>query len=236
MIRLYLDDDFVMGHLVKIPDSEWHYLKRVRRGRGEIEFFNRKGQCARGEILDRSVRIREVFHNPCPLYDLDVALGRPDDSVLPDVIRGLSELGVRKLILFEAKRSQGRLQSESMWRRWNQVSIESTRQCGRGTPLILETSTFDELLKIENRRMIVFDEAPTFASDHEIQHSNAALIFVGPEGGWTKEERDEFSKKGDISFCHFQTPVLRVATASICASFFTLCRLTPIRSMGDMPG
>jgi len=226
MIRLYVDRDFEVGAELKLPADELRYFKSVRRGQGEVRLFNRAGQEAVGVINGSIFSILDVKKIDVPTYNLSIGVGMPESSMIPQIIRSLSELGAAEVFFFLADRSQ-RFKNQTALKaleiRWGRIAIESARQCGRPRPLDVSmkdwrteefTSSFDGRFLMDESS--VKEKQAPLAKMTKIQR---ILILVGCEGGWTQEERDTARQRGFASV-HFHTPILRVETAAVCAGFY----------------
>ena len=75
---------------------------------------------------------------------------------------------------------------------------------------------------------LFLDEAQTVDESKQVAEGKSApsFVLIGPEGGWTEEER-ELARKNSFQFVHFQTPILKVETASLCGAFFALQKMEP---------
>lgn len=216
--RLYIDQPLAKGETVRLPAEELRYLKSVKRGQGSIEIFNRQSQVARGTLKGAEFYVLEVSEVVAPVYPITIAVGLPENSIMPQIIRSLSELGVSNLIFFNAGRSQkARDRMKASDSRWKRLAIESARQCGRGRPLEITSGDWRSVQGYAHRWFC--DEAAGSDLSHvRIASSESILIVVGCEGGWTEEERQD-ARDLNFRFAHFATPVLRVETAVVCAGF-----------------
>lgn len=201
-----------------LPEVELRYLKSVRRGQGEIEIFNRQAQTASGVMKGSKFRIEKVNQLSFRGYPITLAVGLPENAIIPSVIRSLSELGIEKLIFFSSARSQkGRERLKANESRWERITIESARQCGRGIPLEVGMGDWRELKDFKHR-WFCDENKGSDLSHTRLSLAEKILIVVGSEGGWTEEERQD-ARDRDFKFIHFETPILRVETAVICAGF-----------------
>jgi len=233
MVRLYYDGKFAPGERLKLDQAELHYWKSVKRAQGEVQIFNSEGQWARGDWQGKDFLVSEVEEAPSTLLPVTVAMALPERSVIAGVIPMLSEIGVEKLILFSAARSQTSLAKLSGSReRWERMAIESARQCLRAKPLQIEMGSWETLLRRSEAMKLCFSEVEletrTFSPQEldSIRKNHASVLCVfGCEGGWTVEEFSRLKESG-FSFCHLKIPVMKVATAvtacvgSLIATFF----------------
>jgi 16S rRNA (uracil1498-N3)-methyltransferase len=155
------------------------------------------------------------------------------------MIEKATELGVERIVPVEAARSEHGLERAAHKRveRWRRIALEASQQSRRThLPEIDEPIGFREALAIPetgrdiSRRIFrfVFDEdpaAPPLPSilPAERAASDEIAMLIGPEGGWTDEERAVF--RSDEHGARW-TPVslgstiLRAETAAIAALTF----------------
>jgi 16S rRNA (uracil1498-N3)-methyltransferase len=84
--------------------------------------------------------------------------------------------------------------------RWRKIAEEATRQCGRGdTPEVLDVTRFADALDVQGGLRIVL-HPPAEASVGALLRAAAPrddLAFcVGPEGGFTEDERSLAEARG----------------------------------------
>jgi 16S rRNA (uracil1498-N3)-methyltransferase len=125
-----------------------------------------------------------------------------------------TEVGVSHFIPVISSRSE---KKELNMERAQKILVEASEQCGRNIPPQLHP-----LMKLENvfnefdLSFIVF-EKDSPALKEEILTDTSIGLFVGPEGGWSKEELALFKEKGG-RFCSLGETTLRAETAAIVGS------------------
>ena len=129
------------------------------------------------------------------------------------VLQKGTELGVRNFVPIIASRSE---KTGLNRERVNKIVIEAAEQCGRSDipnvrePLELKTALNEYKDKVQ---ILVCDES----LDKNTNIGNEPVgIFIGPEGGWTKDEIDQFEKVNANHF-HLGNLTLRAETAAIAA-------------------
>lgn len=130
------------------------------------------------------------------------------------VVEKLTELGVTTIIPLLAART---IKQSVRTDRLQKISDEALEQCG-GTKRvhIAEPSNLKEVFASTKGNYIVFDtyqDAPLSSTPL----SNEVTYFIGPEGGWTDEERALFKDHG-AQTASLGTRVLRAETAAIVAA------------------
>jgi RsmE family RNA methyltransferase len=217
VVRLYAPVKFEVGGEILLSSSEMRYFKGVRRGQGPVVLFNSFGQIAHGTIEGNVFLISEVELASASSLDLRVALALPESAVVFQLVRQLSELGVRSLHLFGAERSQkskARLSLEFK-ERLEKIAIESCRQSGRDRPLEIDFVHFSSLQSAPEVNRFVFDENES-SNQVDFSASKSTLMVIGCEGGWTSSERSSFEQWG-YRRVHWPIPVLKVDTAAVAA-------------------
>jgi len=215
VVRLYVPMRFEVGQRVLLPAAELRYFQTVRRGQGPVALFNREGQVAFGAIEGESFVVDKVDLSMGSVLNLRVALALPESPVVFQLVRQLSELGVKALSLFGGERSQkskSRL-SEDFHKRLEKIAIESCRQSGRSIPLEIDLINFIDLKGATETNRFLFDEVDSPLLKAALS-DGSTLFVVGCEGGWSQSERDRLVEWGFKSV-HWPTPVLRVDTAAV---------------------
>lgn len=140
------------------------------------------------------------------------------------MIEKATELGVAAIVPFECIRSERGLERAARKRmdRWRRIALESSQQSRRAhLPEVLEPSTFEEVVVQSAGHRFALDEgpggAPLLSALPELRsHADSVALLVGPEGGWTDEERTAFVAS-DWTRVTMGPLILRAETAAIAA-------------------
>jgi 16S rRNA (uracil1498-N3)-methyltransferase len=146
------------------------------------------------------------------------------------MIEKATELGVAKIVPVQAIRSEHGLERAAHKRieRWRRIAVEASQQSRRAhLPEIDEPVNLRAALEIADTYRYVLDENPdapplAAALPASRDRSDTIAILIGPEGGWTDEERAMFqeSRWSPVSLGQL---ILRAETAAIAAlSFISL--------------
>jgi 16S rRNA (uracil1498-N3)-methyltransferase len=120
----------------------------------------------------------------------------------------LNELGVSKISLIYCYRSQKNFKINS--ERVEKILINSSQQCGRALlPKIDIYDSLEEFLRA-NRDVVALD----FSSKKLDSSIQERTFLIGPEGGFSQEDRDMF-KKYSVKSVGLKGNVLRSETATI---------------------
>lgn len=112
--------------------------------------------------------------------------------------------------------------------RWNRISLEAAKQSSRGiVPPVLKPVTFDAALDIACKMDLALipyeDEKTTDIKEVFKKHTGiiSAGIFIGPEGGFEKEEIDKCMERKIIPVT-LGPRILRTETAGLVAAVLIL--------------
>jgi 16S rRNA (uracil1498-N3)-methyltransferase len=225
--RYFFPQPFSLGIPLILQDQEFHHLTNVMRAREgeEIEVVNGLGQLAKGIIqsIEKKravVVINEVQNTPQPTNRLILAQAIPRLNRLEYILEKGTELGVTEFLLFPSTHSERKEFSENQTERLNTILIAATKQCGR---LFLPALNLMPPLKKWSSIPL-----PAFFGDTRSQAKplyqacsakpalQAAVIFIGPESGFTSEEVRWFEQHG-VEGIKLHSNILRTDTAAITA-------------------
>jgi 16S rRNA (uracil1498-N3)-methyltransferase len=198
-------DDLTRPHLA---DDDRHHLARVLRLRQGDALTVSDGvgswrACRFGAELEP---VGEIVRTTAPAVALTVGFalvkgGRPEL-----IVQKLTELGVDRIIPFVAARSVVRwddARSARQAERLDRVAREAAMQCRRCfLPDVAACTTFDVMA---GEPGVVLAERDGRAPD-----LSTSVVLVGPEGGWTEDERRSVS-----DHVGFGAQVLRSETAAL---------------------
>ena len=107
--------------------------------------------------------------------------------------------------------------------KWQKVMYEASKQCERAKiPECYEPQTFDEVLKNDFDKIIVFAERSTekslkqYLREKPIKKAEKVLVIIGPEGGFSQREFDYFREK-NLPLISLGDLILKADTAVITA-------------------
>jgi 16S rRNA (uracil1498-N3)-methyltransferase len=207
--RIYLDDEFQIGHEVTIPADQGHYLRHVMRlGSGDtITVFNGHGGEYRGTISQLS-----KAHSSC-LIDtfIDVTREMPlrvhiiqcanKSEKIETVLQKCTELGVASFQIANSERSQFKLTEKKLQARldrWQKIIIEAAEQSERTAIPALTWSPSLKSLQATGNTYALHPEAAQQWQEAKEQIAAASdiTLAVGPEGGWSRHDLETLSGLG----------------------------------------
>lgn len=232
MRRFFVSPDDLKLKTVELVGDEFHHLKTVTRlEAGEnVELLDGQGGLAKATILSIEKRkalleIVSVAQLPSlPFPHLTLAVCIPKFQTMDLIIQKSAELGVQKLVPLLSERSFVRKDSPVLREkraRWNKISLESCKQCGRSWPMeILDPVSLETFLIQSDSKssVFLFEGEATQNIKSELSKMNSSLknisAIIGPEGGFSLGEVALFRTK-DLKPVTLGDLVLRVETACI---------------------
>lgn len=199
--------------------KEVHHLKNVIRCKEGDEIFIHDGcgRIAKAQIekikkTEAMCSVLEIKTNPPSKFQLHLIQGICKEVEL--IIEKATEIGIQSICLLAAKNSSISSVSPSKLEKLIYKSIVAMKQSGQF--FLPEIVFYDSLSSLPIRgKLVLLDqmgEKNMSEADEEITYC------VGPESGFTSEEKSQLLELGAIS-CSLGTSVLRCETAAICGCF-----------------
>jgi 16S rRNA (uracil1498-N3)-methyltransferase len=208
------------------PEAE-HLVRVLRAEVGQIYELsdNHNLYLARIEVARKSVvsfRVLERLDSPAPVVHISLVGAIIKFDRFDWLVEKATELGVSVIQPFEAARTDpGLVQaSEKRRARWEKIALEASQQSRRvHLPRIEPAVRFAEAVQIDASLKLLLDEiseAPPIFERLPEQRSSAdrVALLLGPEGGWTDEERLHAVTTGWLP-CSLGATILRAETAGI---------------------
>jgi 16S rRNA (uracil1498-N3)-methyltransferase len=215
--RFYVPDLDPHAGKAALPADEARHLTRVLRlGKGdEIAVFDGRGHEFRASVA-AAVRDRvqvDLLEQLVPVPEARIPLTLVQAVLKGDkmdaVVRDSTMMGVAAIEPLITARTIGRvpaLESGRAIERWTRIAVSSSKQCRRATvPVIGPGRSFAEWLSLggPGLRLILVEPAASAGSEEsfhflEANAPAAMSLLVGPEGGWTPEERQQAEADGCV--------------------------------------
>jgi 16S rRNA (uracil1498-N3)-methyltransferase len=227
--RVHVEDELEVGAEIVLGQAQTHYLKHVLRlkpGAALLLFDGHKAidfhavLTADGKKLGASIESATAVATESKLQiELIQGLGRADH--MDWMIQKTTELGVNRIVLFNAERTQTPLKPallEKKIQHWRSVAISACEQSGRTLlPELRFHTGLDQAIAACNsdcRLLLDFDGAPPQAALKSAPSSIG--ILLGPEGGLNPAEIERAQRAGFTNI-RLGPRVLRTETAAISA-------------------
>ncbi len=224
--RLYVEADLGAGVYVPVEGNAAHYLLSVMRiGEGDavLLFNGRDGEWAAraGSIRKRDL-VLECVEQTKPLEtvpDFWLCAAPIKKGRIDLVVEKATELGVARIVpVLTARCIVDKLNAD----RLGAQMIEAAEQCGRtAVPELAEIVRLEALLRDwpEGRTLFFADELGGAAMRGAYAaHPGPAALLIGPEGGFTTQERDAIRAHPAAVPLSLGPRILRAETAAIAAA------------------
>jgi 16S rRNA (uracil1498-N3)-methyltransferase len=229
--RVHVDIELSVGAEIVLPEPQTHYLKHVLRlkpGAALLLFDGKQPSdfhaalTVNGKKLGATIESVTAIETESSLpVELIQGLGRSDH--MDWMIQKTTEIGVNRIALFNAERTQSPLKSvklEKKMQHWRSVAISACEQSGRA--LIPEITFYHELGQVlattsTDCKLLLDFTGDSLTSVLQQRSKNTPLaILLGPEGGLNPTEI-EHAKSSGFAPVTLGPRVLRTETAAISA-------------------
>lgn len=226
MIRLHIPQPLAPGAALAPTLDQSRYLTQVMRLKAgdELAVFNgRDGEwrCAVAEVLKKGVVLRaeEQVRAQVTPPDVHLLIATVKKAALEFAVEKATELGAARIRLVTTARTQPQ---HLRLDRLDAIAEESAEQTGRmDVPAVDKPEKLDALLDgwDGSRRLMFCDETGGAPAIGAVQAAGGGSwgILIGPEGGFTPEERDRLRALPFTTAVSLGPRVLRADTAATTA-------------------
>ncbi len=224
LARLYLDHDLAEDAVIALSKEQAHYLGNVLRlSSGDaLRVFNSKDGEWRALVADINrkaarIEITEQLRAPKPCPDIWLCFAPVRKHRNAFILEKATELGVGTLQpLITARTQFPKIRLDKM----QAQIIEASEQTERlDLPMLCETRDLSKMLDNwpEGRALIFADEAGDAEPAMNVLQnlSGPAALLIGPEGGFTAEEREILRAKSFVTAVTLGPRILRADTAAL---------------------
>jgi 16S rRNA (uracil1498-N3)-methyltransferase len=220
--RVHVPAERVDGAVARPDAAALHHLLHVLRlGPGaELEVFDGKGNAWDATLTGSELRLGARRPAPPPAAVVWIAFALPRGEKGDWVVQKATELGVSRLLPWQAERSVVRLEGRraaERAERWRRIAAEAARQCGRSeVPEVAEPGPLAGALQAPPgfERLALHAGAAEGIGALVRRDAPGYLALVGPEGGVTD---GEIAAARDAGFrlASLGPRVLRAETAAV---------------------
>ena len=195
------------GQLYELSDGKRVWLARIEEVKRDRVEFSLAEELASGE----------------PLFQTELLLAIVKFDAFEFALEKATELGVSRIVPLVAARSEKSLLARAPKRaeRWKKILLEASQQSRRlGIPELAPLTRLEAALSSHSGRLKILlserPEAPSLRGILEAQNAAAAVLALGPEGGWADAELQRAETHG-FREASLGRLILRTETAVIAA-------------------
>ena len=225
-VRLYVDQPLGAGQAVAVGPEQANYLFAVMRLAvgAEVLLFNGRDGEWRAVVQDAGKRRGALLcqHQTRPQSlppDVWLIFSPIKKDRTNFIVEKAVELGARRVLPV-----QSRFTNSERWRQDKQVAhaIEAAEQCGATfVPDVAEMQPLDRVLATWPEGRLLFWADETLARDgmgaHALEKGVPAAILIGPEGGFSDEEKTRLRALPFVRPLRLGPRILRAETAAVAA-------------------
>lgn len=228
MRRRFFVDEFVGGRAVMAGETAHHLGRVLRAEPGQLYELSdgKRVWLARIEEVQRDrveFSLAEELASGEPLFQTELLLSIVKFDAFEFALEKATELGVSRIVPLVAARSEKSLLAAAPKRaeRWKKILLEASQQSRRlGIPELAPLTKLEAALSSHSGRLKILlserPEAPSLRGILEGQNPAAAVLAIGPEGGWADAELQRAETHG-FREASLGRLILRAETAVIAA-------------------
>lgn len=222
---LHIPDLPLPGDRVRIAGDEASHALRVKRLQvGDVATaFDGAGSVGEVRVVsggrDLEVEVVSTRHFQPETPSIEVWSATPKGPRLGDLVDLLSQVGVTSWTAMRTARAN--IEASSIRQpRFERITLESMKQCRRPWAMKINApSSFDRAIEPMNETALVL--ADSGGEPYSAIGNTKIRLLIGPEGGWTDEERRRAIEAGAI-VRRFGPHIMRIELAAAVASAITL--------------
>jgi 16S rRNA (uracil1498-N3)-methyltransferase len=220
--RIVMPGHAIAPGLMRVPAASAHHARVARVAPGEaVEVLNLDGVVGAGTLarwegrscwVDVELVVQERGEPPAPLV---LGLAVLHTQAFDWAVEKATELGATAVIPVTSRLVQGGKHAERV-SRWRRIGAAAVAQCGRSrAPEVHEPRALESFLAESRGARLVAD--PRAAPPEWLEvGTDGITVLVGPEGGFTDEEREAIRTSGFAGLL-LGPRILRAETAAVAA-------------------
>ncbi|MGN1089310.1 MAG: RsmE family RNA methyltransferase [Huintestinicola sp.] len=212
MARFFIDENAVMGEMIRITGGDaFHIGRSLRMRTGERITFCREGtdyECVIEKITSDEVYCKIIETIPStsePDLRLTIFQAFPKQDKAELIIQKCTELGASEIIFFLSKRCIARPDEKSAEKkiiRFNKIAEEAAKQSGRGIiPAVKGIFTFKDAVSMLNEceiPLFCYENGGEKISEIDFSNKKTCGVMIGSEGGFDRDEMEYAIKSGAV--------------------------------------
>lgn len=218
MQQFFTDEILEINKQYPLNKDIVYQMKKVLRANNGYEFrlVDKNAHIFLCSLKDNDAYILKDLNENNELdVDITVILSLIKNDKFDFAIQKLTELGVKRIVPYMAKRSVVKPgKKDNKLNRFSSIAREASEQCHRNiVPEICNYIDFKDLAKYKSEVNLIAYEKEMF-SFSDLSKAKSITYIIGPEGGFEKEEYENIVNLGFDSIS-LGKRILRAETAAI---------------------
>lgn len=216
-----------INNQAELEQSDLYHIKKVMRmivgDRIECVFENKLYLCEIKSFDPVDIQIiEEMESEEISRPNITICIPLLVEQKMDFILQKCTELGVNEIYLFDASRSKIKLDDEKLnkkMERWTRICKEASEQSHRiEIPKISGVYKIKDLFKYNGLKLLCSTTSTKSIKKvlKKVYNYDRIIIVVGPEGGISDKEENEFVSVG-FERVSLGPNILRAETAPICA-------------------
>ncbi len=203
--HFYTSKENIDNNFAFIVDNEFKHCCRVLRHKigDEIEIFDGSGSLYEAKIIEigknqARCKITKIIKNvDSGVQKVHLAVGLVKTKALDLIIEQACSLGIYAFYPVETEHS---IKKEFNLQRYEKKALESIKQSGKlSLPVINDVISFDDWqkeVKDVKTKLICYQHSTKLLNKIELSNIDELAIFIGPEGGFSRDEIESAESEG----------------------------------------
>lgn len=227
MQQFFTNEKLDVNRIVNLDNDILYHLKKVLRKTDGWNFrlVDSNNDIYLVSLKDNSALVLEKLNENNELdVDITVIMSLIKTDKFDLTLQKLTELGVKRIVPFEASRSVVKASNEKKLDRYRKIVKEASEQSHRN--IIPEITDYCNIKSIDKylskNNYLAYEKEDTTINDLKVDES--VTIVIGPEGGFDPLEVELLVSKGFRSIS-LGNRILRAETAAIFATSLVVSKL-----------
>ena len=217
MQQYFFDKEIQSDEIIELDKEVLHHLIKVLRKDSDYTFriADMKGKIFHAHLIDDKRCMIDEFLDENNELDCNITciLSLIKNDKFELCIQKLTELGVKRIVPYNARRSVVKIREKKKLERFEKIAREASEQCHRNfIPEICDPCDLKDLKNYLSERNYICYESEKNISD--IDKSSSVTYIIGPEGGFEDQEYEKIVSMGFESIS-LGKRILRAETAAL---------------------
>ena len=207
-----------------------HHLKVINIKEGQnVELFNGNGYFFNAKVTEQNKknitlkRTSDVNFQKKQIPSINIAVA--EIRSFDKVIREVCQSGIDSITSVKTKKTKfSKLSSEKKIMRWQSIAFNSCEQCGLNWVPKIYSSSLQEWISSSKSKSKIFLDPKAKNNIQELELLSSIDFVVGPEGGFSEEEKIFFKKNNFIGIScgnlTFRTETMPIVALSMIKALY----------------